>query len=69
MNKEFLRNITTAFRSAGWLMVGTALMIWVGSITIGVSAWVTRWGFGAVAIGVCFLVSDVIISYLARDKP
>jgi hypothetical protein len=42
MNKEFLKNITTALRSAGWLMIGTALMIAVGSMTIGVSPEVTR---------------------------
>lgn len=68
MSKQFFKNITKAFRSAGWLMVGTALMIWVGSITIGVSEWVTQWGYGSVAIGVCFLVSDIIISFFARDK-
>ena len=68
MNKEFLKNITTAFRSAGWLMIGTALMIAVGSLTIGLSPEVTRWGYGSVVVGACFVMIDVIISYLARDK-
>jgi hypothetical protein len=68
MNKEFLKNITTAFRSAGWLMIGTALMIAVGSMTMGVSPEVTRWGYGSFVVGGCFVLIDVIILYLTRDK-
>lgn len=69
MNKEFLRNITTAFRSAGWLMLGTALMLAVVSLTsIGVSYEVKQWGYGSVIVGGIFVVLDVIISYLMRDK-
>jgi hypothetical protein len=68
MNKAFLKNITTAFRSAGWLMIGTALMIAVGSMTIGVTPEVTRWGYGSFVVGGCFVVIDMIISYLMRDK-
>jgi hypothetical protein len=68
MNKEFFRTITSALRSAGWLMIGTALMIAVGSLTIGVSPEVTRWGYGSVVVGGCFVLIDVVISYLLRDK-
>lgn len=68
MNKEFLKNVTSALRSAGWLMIGTALMIAVGSLTIGVSPEVTRWGYGSVVVGGCFVLIDLVISYLIRDK-
>jgi hypothetical protein len=68
MNKEFLKNVTSAFRSAGWLMIGTALMIAVGSLTIGVSPEVTRWGYGSIVVGGCIVLIDVVVSYLLRDK-
>jgi hypothetical protein len=68
MNKEFLKNVTRAFRSAGWLMIGTALMIAVGSLTIGVSPEVTRWGYGSIVVGGCIVLIDVVVSYLLRDK-
>jgi hypothetical protein len=68
MSKQFFKNITSAFRSAGWLMVGTALIILVGSLTIGLSPEVKQWGYGSVVVGASFVVLDVIISYLLRDK-
>jgi hypothetical protein len=68
MNKAFLKNITTAFRCAGWLMIGTALMIAVGNLTIGISPEINQWGYGSLLIGGCFVMIDVIVSYLTRDK-
>jgi hypothetical protein len=68
MNKEFLKNVTSAFRSAGWLMIGTVFMVAVGSMTIGVKPEVIRWGYGSVVVGGCFVLIDVVISYLLRDK-
>jgi hypothetical protein len=68
MSNQFYKNITSALRSAGWLMIGTALMIAVGSLTIGLSPEVKLWGYGSVFVGASFVVLDVIISYLLLDK-
>jgi hypothetical protein len=68
MNKVFFKKITTAFRSAGWLMVGTALIIAVASLIVGLSSDIKQWGYGSFVVGGCFIAIDVIISYLMRDK-
>lgn len=68
MNKTFLKIITTAFRNAGWLIIGTALMILVASFTIGVSPEIKQWSYGSFIVGACFVVIDVIALYLLRDK-
>lgn len=49
-------------------MIGTALVIAVGSLTIGVSPEITKWGYGSVVVGSCFVLIDVVILYLIRDK-
>ncbi len=49
-------------------MIGTALMIAVSSLIIDISPEVKQWGYGSVVVGASFVVLDVIISYLLRDK-
>ncbi len=69
MNKAFLKSITSAFRSAGWLMIGTGLIITVLSMTnIGVTPIFKQWGYGSLVVGACFAMLDHIASYLLRDK-
>jgi hypothetical protein len=68
MNKEFFKNITSAFHSAGWLMIGTGLIITVLNMTsIGITSIVKQWGYGSLVVGACFVVIDLIASYLLRD--
>ena len=49
-------------------MIGTALMIAVAHLTVGVTPEIKQWGYGSVVVGGSFVVLDMIISYLLRDK-
>jgi hypothetical protein len=68
MNKTFLKNISTAFRSAGWLMIGTGLMIWIFNRMSTLADSFSQYATGSLIVGGCFVLIDFLMSYLLSKK-
>jgi hypothetical protein len=68
MNKTFLKNIATGFRSAGWLMIGTSLMIWIFNRMSTLTDSFSQYATGSLIVGGGFVLIDILMSYLLSKK-
>jgi hypothetical protein len=68
MQETFIKNITLSLRSAGWLMIGTGLMIWVFDRMSTFAESFSQYAMFSSIVGGCFVLIDILISYLLSKK-
>ena len=68
MKNTFLQNIASALRSAGGLMVGTGVMIWMfnGMSTLAES--MSHYATLFIVVGGCFVLIGIFISFILKKK-
>lgn len=64
----FFKNITSALRTGGWLMVGTGLTFLLADYITKLPAPARAYGNGAVVVGGCFVAFGLLGSYFLREK-
>lgn len=64
----FLKNITSALRSGGWLMIGTGLMLTIADYMDKLPVMAKAYANGAMAVGAGFVAFGLLASYFMRDK-
>lgn len=64
----FFKNITSALRSGGWLMIGTGLMLTLADYMDKLPVMAKAYANGAMVVGACFVAFGLLGSYFMRDK-
>jgi ABC-type Mn2+/Zn2+ transport system permease subunit len=68
MKNSFIRNIASALRSAGVLMVGTGLMIWVLNKSSTLAESLTQYATLSIIVGGCFVMIGMLVMYVLTNK-
>lgn len=64
MKNSFIKNIASALRSAGVLMVGTGLMIWVLNKSSTLAESLTQYATLSIIVGGCFVMMGMLVMYV-----
>lgn len=65
----FLKNITSAIRTGGWLMIGTGLTFTLADYMTKLPELAKAYGNGAMMVGGAFVAFGLLSSYFLRNKP
>ncbi len=68
MNDNFLKNVITAIGSAGWLMIGTGVLILIFERVSTVGDSLSTYGILSIVIGTCFVIIKWLSSYFLNKK-
>lgn len=68
MKNSFIKNIASALRSAGVLMVGTGLMIYVLNKTSTLGESLTQYATLSIIVGGCFVMIGMRVMYVFTKK-
>ena len=68
MNDTFLKNVITAIGSAGWLMIGTGVLILIFERVSTVGDSLSTYGILSIVVGACFVIIKWLSSYFLNKK-
>lgn len=66
MKNSFIKNIALSLRSAGVLMVGTGLIIWVLNKSSTLAESMTEYATLSIIVGGCFVMIGMLVMYVLK---